>query len=112
MSVTAKALVESKLLPSTVATQYTASNGKTIIDKMSVMNITSPAAASIVYIYIVPAGGSTATSNLFVQKTLQGQETYTFPEVVGHTLEAGDFIAAYSSVASSVSFRASGREIT
>lgn len=112
MSVTAKALVEGKLLPSTVATQYTATNGKTIIDKMSAMNITSPAAASVVYVYIVTAGTAASTATLFVQKTLQGQETYTFPEIVGHTLEAGDFIAAYSSVASSVSFRSSGREIT
>jgi hypothetical protein len=52
-------------------------------------------------------------SNLIVKtRTLQPGETYTFPEIVGHTLPSGGFVSTLASAAAAVNLRASGREIS
>ena len=39
-------------------------------------------------------------------------ETYTFPEIVGHSLAPSGFISTIAGAATSISIRASGREVT
>jgi len=43
---------------------------------------------------------------------LQSGEAYTFPELVGHILNTGDYISTLASVAASITIRVSGREIS
>jgi hypothetical protein len=62
---------------------------------------------------LVISGGSAATSNLIVDtRSLAPDETYTFPELVGQVLEPSGFISTIASAATSLTIRASGREIT
>jgi hypothetical protein len=61
---------------------------------------------------IVPSGGTASTANLMEKKTFAIGDTHTFPGVVGHVLEVGDFISVVASVASAVSLRISGRKVT
>jgi hypothetical protein len=63
-------------------------------------------------IKLVPAAGAPAVANQIVQRTLAAGESYTFPEVVGHVLDAGDKISVLQSVANALTLRASGREVT
>ena len=112
MTVTAKTLVQGLQAALAEATQYTTPAGtRTIIDKFSGVNTTG-AAASIT-IKLVASGGSPSASNTVVSaKTLQPGEAYTFPEVVGHVLNPGDFISTLASTASAISIRVSGREVS
>jgi hypothetical protein len=45
-------------------------------------------------------------------KTLQASEVYTFPELVGQVLGAGDFISTIAGTGSAINMRVSGREVT
>ena len=45
-------------------------------------------------------------------KALTAGECYTFPEIVGHVLGPGDVISTLASAATSITIRASGREVT
>ena len=80
------------------------------MDKFTAYN--SDSASQTLAINIVPNAGAAGASNLIVLKTITGGETYTFPEVVGHVLEAGGFLSVVASAASMVVIRASGREVT
>lgn len=111
MTVTVKVLIPAKQAENVQTTQYTASNCKTIIDKFTATN-TSASNASI-SVNLVTSGGSPGTSNLITDtRNIAPDETYTFPELVGHSLEAGGFISTIASAATSLTIRASGREIT
>ena len=110
MSTTHKALPESKYAEGAQTTQYTAGVGvRTIIDKFSGYNGT--AGAVTLAVNLVPSGGSAGASNLKVLKSLAAGESYTFPEVVGHVLNSGDFISSIAGAATSIVIRISGREI-
>jgi hypothetical protein len=109
MSVIAKCLVETKYAEAAQTTQYTAPAGtKTIIDKFTAYS----EAGTTLFVSLVPSGGSVAASNMTVKKTLAALESYTFPELVGQILNAGDFISTLPGGASAVTIRVSGREIT
>ena len=113
MTVTALCIIESKDAANGIATQYTASannNVRTIIDKFTSTNYT--AGALTLTVYLVPFGSAAANSNLVKIKTLAPGECYVWPEVVGHTLNPGDFIATNASAATSINIRSSGRENT
>ena len=111
MTVTTKALVNSKFLENAQTTQYTATNVTALIDKCSVTNIS--AGAVTLAVNLVNSGGSASTANLFIQaKSLQPGETYLCPEIIGHTLQNGQFISAIAGTASALAFRLSGREIS
>lgn len=111
MTVTAKVLIPSKIVESTQSTQYTATNVTTIVDKFTATNYGTTAAA--ISVNLVSSGDTAGTQNLIVKtKTLQPNETYTFPEVVGHILAPNGFISTLASVALSINIRASGREVT
>lgn len=59
------------------------------------------------------SGGSAGVTNMIVDsRAIAPDETYTFPELVGQVLESGGFISTIASAATSLTIRASGREIT
>jgi hypothetical protein len=111
MTVTPKCLLGSKYAENSQTTQYTATAVRAIIDKFTVANSTgSPATLAV---NVVASGGSAGASNVVVAtKTLAAGDTYTFPEMVGQILNAGDFISTIAGTASALVIRISGREVT
>lgn len=112
MTVTAKALFNPLQAQNAQTTQYTAPAGtRTIIDKFTGTNTTgAPANLSV---NLVPAAGAAGVANLIVQtKTLQPGECYTFPELVGHVLNPGDFLSTLAGTAAAITIRSSGREVS
>ena len=111
MSVTAKVLIPAKVAENTQATQYTATNVTTIIDKFTATNY--GASAATISVNLVTVADTAGTQNLIVKtKTLQPAETYTFPELVGHILNPNGFISTLASAPLTINIRASGREIS
>lgn len=111
MSVLVKALIPAKQAENAQTTQYTAVNCKTIIDKFTATN--TSAGNVTISVNLVTSGGSAGVSNLVVDtRAIAPDETYTFPELVGQVLESGGFISTIASAATSLTIRASGREIT
>lgn len=111
MTVTAKPLVPAQYVPNAETSLYTAGAGtRTIIDKCTAYN--SDAASQLLTLKLVPSGGSAGASNVIVAKTLTAGETYTFPEIVGHVLEAGGIVSGLAAAANKIVIRISGREVT
>lgn len=112
MAVTAKPLFEALQAAAAETTQYTAPAGtRTILDKFTGTNTT--AAAATLTVKLIASGGVAGAGNTIVSaKTIQPGETYTFPEVVGHVLAAGDFISTLAGTAAAITIRASGREVS
>jgi hypothetical protein len=111
MTVTAKVLIPAKIAESAQTTQYTATGVRTIIDKFTATNYS--AGAVTLSVNLVTLADTAGNQNLIVKtKTLAAAETYTFPEIVGHILAAGDFISTIASAATSINMRAAGREIS
>lgn len=111
MTVTAKVLVPAKFAENAQTTQYTASGVTAIIDKFTATNISTSAAT--ISVNLVTTAGSAGSSNLITKtKTLQANEVYTFPELVGQVLGSGDFISTIAGTASAINIRVSGREVT
>lgn len=111
MTVSIKVLIPAKQAESAQTTQYIAVNCKTIIDKFTATNTT--AGNVTISVNLVTGGGSAGASNLIVDtRSIAPDETYTFPELVGQSIEADGFISTIASAASSLTIRASGREIT
>lgn len=108
MAITPKSLIASQLLTGSNATYYTATNVRTIIDKMTIVN--TSAAAIAVTIDIVDSGGTAGTSERVISaRNIAAGETYTCPEVVGHILNPGDTIQG---LGNGLTIRASGREVS
>lgn len=112
MTVTAKPLIAAKQAENAATTQYTTPTGtRTIIDKFTATN--TSASTATLSVNIVTSGGAAGDSNTIIKtKSLAANETYTFPEIVGQVLAAGDFISTIASAASAITIRASGRELT
>jgi 3-deoxy-D-manno-octulosonic acid (KDO) 8-phosphate synthase len=111
MSVLVKALIPAKQAENVQTTQYTAVNCRTIIDKFTATN--TSAVNVTISVNLVTSGGTAGVSNLVVDtRSIAPDETYTFPELVGQVLESDGFIATIASAATSLTIRASGREIT
>lgn len=111
MTVTIKNLIPRKQAENAQTSQYTATNCKTIIDKFTATNTT--AGAVTLSVNLVAAAGAAGAANLVVSaKSIAAGECYTFPELVGQTLEPGGFISTIASAATSLTISASGREIT
>jgi len=110
MTVVAKPLIDAKQMEAAQTTQYTAVNCTTIIDKFTATNTNTTNA--LISVNLVTNGGSAGTTNLVVDtRSIAPDETYTFPELVGQVLAAGGFIST-TGTATSLTIRASGREIT
>lgn len=101
-----------KFLEGAQTTQYTVPAGSTvIIDKVTGTN--QDVVNCDVSVNLVTSGDTPNLSNLITQtRTIAPSETYTFPELVGQVLEAGDYFSTLTSVGSAVTIRISGREIT
>ena len=111
MTVSIKVLIPAKQAESSQTTQYTAVNCKAIIDKFTITN--TSAGTVTISVNLVTSGGSPSASNLVMDsRAIAPDETYTCPELVGQALESGGFISTIASAATSLTIRASGREIT
>lgn len=112
MSVTAQSLFTPIQAAAAETTQYTSPSGtRTIIDKFTGTN--TSAAPVTVTVKLIASGGAAGASNTVVSsKTIAAGECYTFPEIVGHVLNAGDFISTLASAAAAVTLRASGRQVS
>jgi hypothetical protein len=112
MTVIARALFQPLQAQNAETTQYTAPVGtRTVIDKLTGTNTT--AAPATLSIKLVASGGAASASNTIVAgKTLAAGEAYTFPEVVGHVLNPGDFLSTLADTAAAITIRASGREVS
>jgi hypothetical protein len=111
MTVLVKVLVPAKFAENSQTIQYTATGVTTIIDKFTATNISGSAAT--ISVNLVTTAGTAGNTNLITKtKTLQSSEVYTFPELVGQVLGAGDFISTIAGTASAINIRVSGREVT
>jgi hypothetical protein len=111
VAVTAKQLVAPLIVSNAQTTQYTATSVYAIIDKFTVTNYS--ASAVTISVNLVSSGDTAGNQNLIVKtRTLQGLETYAFPELSGQVLEPGDFISTLAGTATSLNMMVSGREIT
>jgi hypothetical protein len=111
MTVTVKVLIPAKQAENSQTTQYTATNVKAIIDKFTVTNTSGN---NVTFsCNLVTVSGSAGASNLIIDtRTIVPDETYTCPELVGQALESGGFISTIAGAATSLTIRASGREIS
>jgi hypothetical protein len=111
MAVTVTVLIPAKTAENTQTTQYTSAGVTTIIDKFTATNYS--ASAATLSINLVTGAGAAGNDNLIVKtKTLQPNETYTFPEIVGQVLSPSGFISTIAGTASAINMRASGRQVT
>jgi len=111
MTVTVKVLVPAKFAEASQTTQYTSTGVTTIIDKFTATNIT--ASAATISVNLVTVADTAGNTNLITKtKSLQAAEVYTFPELVGQVLGAGDFISTIAGTGSAVNIRVSGRQVT
>jgi hypothetical protein len=111
MAVTVKNIIPAKQAENTQTAQYTATGCRTIIDKFTVTN--TSASNVTIAVNLVASGGSAGVSNLVLdEKNIVPGETYLCPELVGQVLEPGGFISTLAGAATSLTIRASGREIT
>jgi len=112
MTVTVKTLVVPTQLPATQTTQYTTPAAtRCIIDKATVTN--TDTVARTFSANIVQASGSPGNANLIIDdKSVQPNETYLCPELVGQVLDPGAFLSTIASAASALTLRVSGREIS
>lgn len=111
MAVTVKNIIPRKQAEAVQTSQYTAVNCKTIIDKFTATN--TSAAPVLFSVNLVPVAGTASDANLVLkQRSIAPSETYTCPELVGQTLEAGGFISTLAGAATALTISASGREIT
>jgi hypothetical protein len=109
-TVTSRPLFTTKEAAAAETTQYTTPAGtRTIIDKFTAYNTTG--APVLLTVRLVANAGTAGATNAVVAKSLAAGEAYTFPEVVGHVLEAGGFISTLAAAAG-VNIRASGREVS
>lgn len=110
MTTTQIVLFESKEAENTQTTQYTSTNCKTIIDKFTAYNKT--AGNVTLTINLVAPAGSAGGTNSTISKSIPPGITWTFPELIGHSLEPGGFISTLASAAASLNMRSAGRQIT
>jgi hypothetical protein len=111
MTVSIKVLIPAKQAENSQTTQYTAVNCKALIDKFTITNTNTTNVT--ISVNLVTNGGSPGANNLIMDtRSIAPDETYTCPELVGQALESGGFISTIASSATSLTIRASGREIT
>lgn len=111
MPVIATVLIPAKIAENSQTTQYTATGVTTIIDKFTATNYS--AGAVTLSVNLVTLADTAGNQNLVVKtRSLAAGETYTFPEIVGQILLTGGFVSTIASAATSISIRASGREIS
>jgi hypothetical protein len=112
-----RCIVQAKLAEVATTTQYTAprrdaTTGAGVQSyrvKIEKFSVAPPAAGSeTISVYVVAYGGTAGASNkIFSHAIASTDRTYTCPELIGHVLEPGDFIAT-SATAATMVIRADG----
>lgn len=104
------AIIRAKLAEIAETTQYESENCQTMLDKLTATNITGSTAT--ITMRIVNSGGTAGGADELraVVSILPGK-SYQFPELVGHTMESGDFISTIAGTASAIEIRGSARKI-
>ena len=111
MTVTPTAIIPAKYAENAQTTQYTSNDAKTIIDTFTGTN--NSGSNTTISIHLVTVGDTAGSNNVVViTRAIAPGETYRFDEIVGQTLENGDFISTIASAASAIVIRASGRVVT
>ncbi len=111
MTITPTVMIEPKLAEATNTVQYTADGVNAIVDKFTVTN--NGAAPATITINVVTNLGTADASNRIVNaRNIEVGECYTCPELVGQVLVDADYISTTASAATTLTIRASGREIT
>lgn len=110
MTTAVKVLIESKTAENAETTQYISSGMSTLIDKFTAMNISG--VTQSITVSLVPSGQVAAAAYKVVTVAILPGKSYTFPEIVGHSLDPGDFISTLPTAASAINIRSSGRQIT
>lgn len=111
MSVIAKNLYPSTQLTGAQTTIYTAPTGaRALLDKLTAYNASGGNVA--VTVHLCPSGGTAGITNVVAFRTIAPGETYTFPEVVGHVLNTGQFVSVLAGTGAAINMRLSGREVT
>lgn len=111
MSIEVLNIIPRKYAENSQTDQYTSDNAKTVIDKFTVTNVT--ANNLDLSVNLVANGDTASNANLVLNaRTIAAGETYTCPELVGQSLEAGGFISTLASAATSLVISATGRVIT
>lgn len=111
MTTQTTAIIQSKQAENAQTTQYTAGRLQTIIDDFTATN--TSASDVTLSIHLVPSGDTAGDANMILkEKIITPSETYEATEIIGHTLEKGDFISTLCDTASALTIRASGREIS
>lgn len=111
MGILVKTLIPSKVAETATTKQYTATKCRTIIDKFTATNNGTDNATFSAY--LVAGGAVFGDGNKIIdERGIAPGETYTCPELVGHALEPEAFISTVASASSTITIRASGREIT
>ena len=116
MGVIAKNIIPAKQLEVAGATlgvlQYTANKCTTIIDKFTVTNTT--VGAVTITLYLLPTSTTVPADRYKIVdvRNLDAHECIICNELIGHVLESGGTIWGYASAATSLTIRASGREIS
>lgn len=100
-------LDQSAYIPNAEAAIFVATV-KTIIDKCN----SSAVLAGVATLRIVESGGTPGDEHRQAKKTFVADDSYSWPEIVGQTLEPGDSLRAVCTVASAVTLRVSGRQVT
>lgn len=108
--ISTKVLIPSKEMETAATVQYpTPASTVAIIDKFTATN--TSVSAAVITVHIRTNAGSTANNNLIIDaKSIAAGETYTFPELIGQVLNAGDDLLTFGT-ATALTIRCSGREI-
>lgn len=111
MAVNPKALIPAKVAENAQTTQYTAVNVTTVIDQFTVMN--TSAGAVQFSANVVTSGDVASSANRVIgPRSIAAGESYLCPEMINQVLESGSYISTLAGTASTLTIRASGREIT
>ena len=111
MAVVNKVLIPSKEMEAALTTQYTApTTARTSIDKFTATNTSGSTA--VISVHLCESGDTVDDTNKIVDNhSIAVDETYDFPELISHVLNASGFISTVGT-ASALTIRSSGREIT
>lgn len=109
MATTARAIIQPKFASTSMTAEYTAAEGRVIIDKFTATNVSAGAAQ--VTIHVVPVAGSVASSNQIVSQVIASGETASINGLMGHVLETQSSIRCTASASSALVLYASGRVI-
>lgn len=108
MAITPRALIQPKFASTVMAAEYTAAEGRVILDKFTATNVGGGAASLTVH--VVPPAGSVGNDNMVVQSTvIAAGETRPIVGLMGHVLEAGSSVRCQATASNALVLYASGR---